>query len=63
MSAVMCFIYKCDRDLWLLSIVVYNMSGIFSTNSNVLDKKKHFRIILCLETKGKKIKSLKITQH
>jgi hypothetical protein len=32
------------------------MSGIFSPNSNVLDKEQHFRIILNLEARSKKIK-------
>ncbi len=44
-------------------VIVYNISGIFSPNSNVLDKKQHFRIILFIEAKGKKVKSLKIIHH
>jgi len=44
-------------------VIVYNISGTFSPNSNVLDKKQHFRIILVIEAKGKKVKSLKIIHH
>jgi hypothetical protein len=32
------------------------MLGTFSSNSNLLDKKQHFRIILIQETKGNKDK-------
>lgn len=47
-------IYRKDNGIWQLSVVVYNASDTSSPNSNVLDKKQHFRIILNLETKGKK---------
>ena len=60
---MICPIYKRSGGLWLSSIVVNNTSGSISANSNVLDKKQHFRIILILETKGKKIKSMKEIQH
>ena len=42
---MICPICKRGGGLWLSSIVVNNTSGTFSPNSNVLDKKQHFRII------------------